>query len=524
VRIHRQLLIASLLVGLVTITGCVPAATPPAPGAAPAIPLEGTTWLLSAIGGERIAGGEGIAGSEPPVAGTAPTLSFHPENYLEANSGCNYLGVDYATDGNTFTLAEIHRTRFDCELADMAAQDAAFFEAFTQIAAYGATEDALVFQDAGGVVILEYARKRPPIVDPALLGSEWLLVALGGAPPLEATRITLSFGPEGLGGISGCNHYGGAYALASEGALELEQVVLTAMLCLEPQGVMEQEQAFMAALDKVAGYRLGGDALEILDAAGEAVLTFSRQPAYDTDPAALIGTAWHAIEADGQPVANDVPQTLVFYREGILGGQAGCRDFIASAHLDRGALTLPFMAMLDPGCEPQETALDQESALLSVLSDRAAVELTGDRLVLHGERGGTVMLEPLSANAARPIEGTAWSLLGFVGPNQFSDAPVPLIMADGLIPGTAIDLMLADGQASGSAGCNRYLAGYTLKGDVLAMSAVGATKMACQDPAGLMNQESRYLEILQAATAARVFGDRLWLETADGRALLFAAN
>ncbi|MFO7697646.1 MAG: META domain-containing protein [Anaerolineae bacterium] len=511
-RIRRQLLIAGLLVGLVAITGCVPAATPSAPGAAPAIPLEGTTWLLSAIGGESV------------LAGTAPTLSFHPDNYLEANSGCNYLGVDYGIDGNAFTLAEIHRTQFDCEAADVAAQDATFFEAFQQIAAYGATEDALVFQDARGVVILEYARKRPPVVDPALLGSEWLLVTLGDVAPLPGTRITLSFGPEGLGGISGCNHYGGAYAVASEGALELEQVVLTAMLCLEPEGVMEQEQAFMAALDAVAGYRTGDDRLEILGADGGTLLTFSRQPTFDTDPAALIGTAWHAIETDGEPVASDVPLTLVFYREGILGGQAGCRDFIASAQMNGDALTLPFMAMLDPGCDPQETALDQESALLGVLSGRAAVELTGERLVLHGERGGTVVLEPLFADAARPIEGTAWSLLGFAGPNELSDAPVPLIMADGLIPGTTIDLMLADDQAAGSAGCNRYFSGYTLKGDVLAISAVGATKMACQDPAGLMTQESRYLEMLQAATTARVYSDRLWLETADGRALLFAAQ
>jgi len=191
--------------------------------------------------------------------------------------------------------------------------------------------------------------------------------------------------------------------------------------------------------------------------------------------------------------------------------------------MEGDALTLPFMAMLDPGCDPQETALDQESALLGVLSDRAAVELAGDRLILHGERGGTVILEPLTARSL-PVEGTVWSLLGFVAPNEAADANVPLILGDGLIPGTAIDLTLQDGDAAGSAGCNRYFAGFTLKGDVLAMSAVGSTKMACQDPEGLMQQESRYLATLQAATAARVYGDRLWLETDDGRALVYAAT
>jgi len=47
--------------------------------------------------------------------------------------------------------------------------------------------------------------------------------------------------------------------------------------------------------------------------------------------------------------------------------------------------------------------------------------------------------------------------------------------------------------------------------------------MACAEPPRLMLQESRYLETLQAVTIARVYGDRLWLETADGRVLLFAA-
>lgn len=510
----RTVFLAVLLSLALLLAGCVPD-TPPAaltdPTPWPTMALEGTEWLLSTVAGE------------PALEGTAPTLAFHPDNYLEANTGCNYLGVDYATDGNAFTLAEIHRTDFQCEDAAVRAQDAAFFAAFEQIAAYGATEDMLVFHDADGIVILEYARKRPPVVDAALVDTDWVLTAIHGRPPLEGVRITLSLGAESFGGLAGCNHYGGTYVAASDDVLTLGEITVTAMLCLEPEGVMKQEGGYTQALAEAAGYRVTGDTLEILDVTGQVVLAYSRQPSYDTDPAALIGTAWQAIEANGEPVAGDVPLTLVFYREGILGGQAGCRDFIASAHMEGDALTLPFMAMLDPGCDPQETALDQESALLGVLSDRAAVELAGDRLILHGERGGTVILEPLTARSL-PVEGTVWSLLGFVAPNEAADANVPLILGDGLIPGTAIDLTLQDGDAAGSAGCNRYFAGFTLKGDVLAMSAVGSTRMACQDPEGLMQQESRYLATLQAATAARVYGDRLWLETDDGRALVYAAT
>ncbi|NLX42856.1 MAG: META domain-containing protein, partial [Chloroflexi bacterium] len=406
-RYTSYLLLSSLLLLAVLLAGCVPDSTPAGvtePTPWPTIGLEGTEWLLTAVAG--VAPLADVA----PVAGTAPTLAFHPDNYLEANSGCNYLGVDYATEGNAFTLAEIHRTAFDCaEPAGVADQDVAFFEAFGRIAAYGATQDVLVFQDADGTTLLEYARKRPPAVDAALVDTEWVLTAIYGQPPLEGTRITLNLGAEHYGGLAGCNSYGGTYVAASHGALTLGEIAVTAMLCTEPEGVMEQEGAYTQALGQAAGYRVSGDTLEILDAAGEVVLAYSRQPTYDTDPAALIGTAWQATPVDGEVLDVDAPLTLVFYREGILGGHAGCRDYVGSYTMTGDNLALVYMAMLDPGCDTD--ALAGEGTLLNVLTDSAAVELDGERLVLHGEHGGKGTLEAMDPEDAQPVDGTLWSFL-----------------------------------------------------------------------------------------------------------------
>ena len=143
---HTLYLLSALLLLAVVVIGCVSdtvPAEPTEPTLWPTLALEGTEWLLTSVAGGA------------PVAGTAPTLAFHPDNYLEANSGCNYLGVDYATEGNGFTMAEIHRTDFDCaEPAGLVEQDAAFFDAFERIVAYGATEDVLVFQDGDGATLL----------------------------------------------------------------------------------------------------------------------------------------------------------------------------------------------------------------------------------------------------------------------------------------------------------------------------------------------------------------------------------
>ena len=47
------------------------------------------------------------------------------------------------------------------------------------------------------------------------------------------------------------------------------------------------------------------------------------------------------------------------------------------------------------------------------------------------------------------------------------------------------------------------------------------TEMACMEPDGVMEQESRYLGVLRDATQANVYGTQLWLRTEDGRSLVF---
>ena len=77
---------------------------------------------------------------------------------------------------------------------------------------------------------------------------------------------------------------------------------------------------------------------------------------------------------------------------------------------------------------------------------------------------------------------------------------------------------------SGSAGCNTYYAAYTCDGYFLTCETPAATEMACRGPAGIMEQEQRYLGFLEDVTDYRIYGSQLWLETGDGRALVFTAQ
>jgi heat shock protein HslJ len=111
--------------------------------------------------------------------------------------------------------------------------------------------------------------------EPALAGSEWTLVSLKGKPPLAGTTITLKFEADTAGGSSGCNSYGGPYT-ARGGRLTITDVASTMMACLE-QDLMEQEALYLQTLSQAAGYRATDDQLEIQDAGGETILTFSRK-------------------------------------------------------------------------------------------------------------------------------------------------------------------------------------------------------------------------------------------------------
>jgi len=53
------------------------------------------------------------------------------------------------------------------------------------------------------------------------------------------------------------------------------------------------------------------------------------------------------------------------------------------------------------------------------------------------------------------------------------------------------------GKVAGNGSCNRFFGSSEINGDAIKLSAMGSTRMAC--PEAIMNQESKYLEALQAA-------------------------
>ena len=116
---------------------------------------------------------------------------------------------------------------------------------------------------------------------------------------------------------------------------------------------------------------------------------------------------------------------------------------------------------------------------------------------------------PPAAQAAGTLEGPRWVLVSYAGTDGKT------VQA---LPGTETTAQFANGTVSGSAGCNRYNAPYTVDGNKIQIGLGMSTMMACPPP--IMDQEAAYLANLQAAASYKIAGDQLTLANAKGSTVL----
>ena len=91
---------------------------------------------------------------------------------------------------------------------------------------------------------------------------------------LPDTEITAQFKDGAVNGSSGCNSYFGSYTINGT-AISFGPIGMTEMYCAEPEGIMEQENSYLAALQSVKGFTVNGNKLEMTNVEGTLVLVFT---------------------------------------------------------------------------------------------------------------------------------------------------------------------------------------------------------------------------------------------------------
>jgi len=351
-------------------------------------------------------------------------------------------------------------------------------------------------------------------------GTEWVLTSLNGSNLIEGTNITLNFTEGRAGGFSGCNSYGGEYT-AAQGTLTVHELAITLQDCPEPEGVMQQEAAYVGALQAAAAYRVTDDRLEMENAAGETTLVFAVKEELSMDPSDLVGTEWQLVSWNGSSPIEGSTVTLDFHNEYQVSGHAGCRGYVATYEASGDDIKFHWLAMTGDICTESEALMEQEGQYTTILEWATNYRLSQGRLEILTARGEVLTFESLPEDAAASLEGTTWTLTAFIEERVVEGMAAPLPMPADLLAETEITATFEDATMRGSAGCNTYGAAYVRAGSSLSLETPAATEMACSGPAGIMEQEQRYLNMFRYLTTYHIHGSQLWLETSDGRALFF---
>lgn len=109
-----------------------------------------------------------------------------------------------------------------------------------------------------------------------LTGTTWDLYAYRRSSLIEDTNFTLTFSSDQVSGNAGCNLFFGAYQLDQE-KIRFSDLGMTEMACMEPEGLMEQEQYLLEFLGSIQRFEKDADKLTLFREDGE-TLSFNASP------------------------------------------------------------------------------------------------------------------------------------------------------------------------------------------------------------------------------------------------------
>ena len=236
-----------------------PAATSPAN-----VVLSGTSWMLTRLNGAAA------------LDQTTVTLDFIDESNAGGSGGCNGYGTSYTFDpnGTAIRFTPPFGTLIAC-VEPIMAQEQAYFQALTEATSYQLAGDTLLLANAEGVVVAEFTG-----VSQSLAGTSWEATNYNNGNQavvgvIADTTLTANFDAEGtISGSAGCNDYFGSYTTDGD-TITIGPLASTRKLC-PGEGVMEQEAAYLAALETAATYSISGNTMVMRTAEDAMVANFVR--------------------------------------------------------------------------------------------------------------------------------------------------------------------------------------------------------------------------------------------------------
>jgi heat shock protein HslJ len=249
------ILIMVTLVGL-TLTACSSSAAGQA--------LTESLWLLTELNGQS------------PIPETSINAQFDEDGRVSGSSGCNTYSTTYNVSGEQLTFGEeIITTLLVCQEPVME-QENEYLQVLRDTATFQIEESNLTLYDVGDKELARFAEISQSLGDTSWTVHSYNTGTQAVTTLISGTEITANFSEDGqLSGNASCNQYTTTYETEDD-TITIGPTAVTERFCAEPQGIMKQEQRYLAALQTADTYKVTGLDMEIRTQDGALVASFKR--------------------------------------------------------------------------------------------------------------------------------------------------------------------------------------------------------------------------------------------------------
>ena len=427
-------------------------------------PLEGPQWILTGSGP--------IDNPQPPIPDAVFTAEFSrqfgmPSGIKSGETGCNNYTATYFAAADHMKVNLPKTSQITCSDAQLEAEQGYFLglNAARDYRILG-NELYIYYDDSVLIFVGNYPAANVGPLRP-LDGTLWRLTFIDDSVVVPGSEVTIAFAINSDGftgaisGSGGCN----TYTAEITGAFTLGGINLSRALCDSPEGVMEQETAYINALQYANSMMIEGSTLKITTS--YETLYFSRGILRPATPTPTPGAPTAVIVA---PSNENVGVTITY-----------------DGSLSTSGAEITSFSWWFTGDQFEEGVKVQR--IYNKIGAYDAILTITDATGQKSETSIKTKIHPY-------LVGSSW-----ISDNE------------------RFTLSFSGGSLSGNAGCNDYSAGYTAnsapgKTNDLSVDSITQTGKECGDD--VMDREKAYLSSLENATSYIINLNQMTITTSGG--------
>jgi len=213
---------------------------------------------------------------------------------------------------------------------------------------------------------------------------------------------------------------------------------------------------------------------------------------------------WVLKSINGQDVKgafpNKTPHVTFDFINGQMSGNGGCNGFGGTFSINKDEFTGSKIVSTMMFCG------NEESTLFKLLDGKSKLALKGDELTFSQNGKTTLVFTRAQPLGAADLVGV-WKLQSMNGKSEAETETKKM---------PTLEFNFAEKRLSGNAGCNRYNGAFTLNNNILNVTPLATTRMACPDN---MEIENEFVKTFTGNINLEMDGNMLVLKK-DNRTIL----